>query len=113
MSSKQETPGIVYLLCDSGQDNLFKIGVTRGSIEKRIKKLQTGNGNEIFLVGYHKSDHPFYIEHMLHQKYFPKQKLNEWFEMENYFVSDFQNDCEFYENLIIEMKDNFFFQRYL
>lgn len=29
----------VYLICDSGQDNTFKIGVTRGSIEKRIKKI--------------------------------------------------------------------------
>ena len=32
----------VYLLGDSGQDNTFKIGVTRNDIEKRIKKLQPG-----------------------------------------------------------------------
>ena len=28
----------VYLLGDSGQDNTYKIGVTRGKIEKRIKQ---------------------------------------------------------------------------
>ena len=30
--------GIVYLICDPASD-LFKIGVTHGSIEKRIKQL--------------------------------------------------------------------------
>ena len=43
-------------LIQSGQDNTFKIGVTRGSIEKRIKKLQTGNSEEIFLVNYYETD---------------------------------------------------------
>ena len=37
----------VYLIEDQGSDNYFKIGVTRGDMEKRLKKLQTGNGNEI------------------------------------------------------------------
>ena len=50
--------GFVYLICDSGYDSMFKIGVTRQPIEKRIKQLQTGNGSEIFLVNYHKTEYP-------------------------------------------------------
>ena len=101
--------GKVYLLCDSGQDHLFKIGVTKNKIEDRIKKLQTGNGNEIFLVNYYETDYPFYIEHMLHQKHFPDKKLNEWFELDFDSVRNFKEDCEFFEKLVDAMKDNPFF----
>ena len=42
--------GYVYLLCENGDNELYKIGVTSGSIENRIKKLQTGNGNKLLCV---------------------------------------------------------------
>ena len=48
--------GYVYLLTDG---EFFKIGVTKGSIEKRIKKLQTGNPNNIAIVNYHLTEYPF------------------------------------------------------
>ena len=48
--------GYVYLLTDG---EFFKIGVTRGSIEKRIKKLQTGNPDNIVIVNYHLTEYPF------------------------------------------------------
>ena len=51
--------GYVYLICDSGHDNMFKIGVTKQPIEKRLKQLQTGNGSEIFLSAYHETEYPF------------------------------------------------------
>ena len=101
----------VYLLCDSGQDNTFKIGVTRGSIEKRIKKLQTGNGEEIFLVNYYETEYPFIIEKMMHQKYFSDKKLNEWFYLDSESVSNFKKDCEEFEEIIECLKDNPFFKK--
>lgn len=105
--------GYVYLICDSGQDNTFKIGVTRGSIEKRIKKLQTGNGEEIFLVNYYETEYPFLIEKMMHQKHFSDKKLNEWFTLDSEGVSNFKKDCEDFEKTIEALKDNPFFKKNL
>lgn len=103
----------VYLICDSGQDNTFKIGVTRGSIEKRIKKLQTGNGEEIFLVNYYETEHPFLIEKMMHQKHYSDKKLNEWFTLDAESVKNFKSDCEDFEKTIEALKDNPFFKKNL
>ena len=61
--------GFVYLLKEDGDEALYKIGVTKGDINARIKKLQTGNGNKIRLVHSFLSDRPFKLERMLHQKY--------------------------------------------
>ena len=83
----------VYLLGDSGQDNTYKIGVTRGKIEKRIKQLQTGNSNEIYLVNYYETKYPFFIEHSLHMKFFPQQKINEWFILNDNDVLNFKKNC--------------------
>lgn len=103
----------VYLLCDSGQDNMFKIGVTKSTIEKRIKQLQTGNGSEIFVADYYETDYPFYIERMLHQKFCSGRKKGEWFELDFERVSSFKEECKKLEELIEVMKDNPFFQKNL
>ena len=102
--------GFVYLLCDNSYDNVFKIGVTKGSIEKRIKKLQTGNSNEIFLVDYYETEHPFYIEKIMHQRHCPEYKLNEWFELKTESVLNFKKECEEIEKMITDLKNNPFFK---
>ena len=91
--------GFVYILCDSSKDNTFKIGVTRGNIEKRIKKLQTGNSGEIFITSYQKCNHPFFVEKWLHLQYFGKKVLNEWFEMNIEDIKSFKTDCLKYDEL--------------
>lgn len=96
----------VYLLGDSGQDNTFKIGVTRGSVEKRIKQLQTGNGEEIYLVDYYKTDYPFFIERLLHNQLFPKQKRNEWFKLNTEDIINFKLHCSKIEEQAEALKDN-------
>ena len=103
----------VYLLGDAGQDNTFKIGVTRGKIEKRIKQLQTGNGEEIYLVNYYETDYPFFLERSLHLKYFPKQKRNEWFNLCTEDVINFKKHCQEIENNVEALKDNPFAQKLL
>ena len=103
----------VYLLCDSGQDNLFKIGITRGEIDKRIKKLQTGNAHEIFLVDYYETDYPFFIEKMMHLRHFGEHKRGEWFELESYETSMFKTHCHECELVAESMKDNPFGKKLL
>lgn len=42
--------GFVYLIGEDETTNRFKIGVTKcNDINKRLKKLQTGNSNELFI----------------------------------------------------------------
>ena len=96
----------VYLLGDSGQENTFKIGMTRGPIEKRIRQLQTGNGEEIYLVNYYETAYPFFVERQLHQKMFPKQKRNEWFNLDNEDVVNFKRYCSDIEKEAEALKTN-------
>ena len=103
----------VYLLGDSGQDNTFKIGITRGEIEKRIKQLQTGNGEEIYLVNFYETEYPFFLERSLHLKYYPKQKRNEWFYLDCNDIINFKEDCKIFENNARMLEDNPFAKKIL
>ena len=104
--------GIVYLICDTA-NNLFKIGVTKGKIENRIKKLQTGNATELFLSNYHTTKYPYRMEKMLHTHFENKRVLNEWFELTNEDVANFSNTCELMEERINILLDNPFFVKKL
>lgn len=103
----------VYLLCDSGQENTYKIGVTRGKIEKRIKQLQTGNAGEITLLKYHETDYPFFLEKSLHSKFKNKQINNEWFMLELDDISKFNEHCLMIEEIAKSLEDNPFANKIL
>lgn len=103
----------VYLLGDSGQDDIFKIGMTRGSVEKRIKQLQTGNGEDIYLVDFYETEYPFFIERLLHTKLFPKQKKNEWFKLDVSDIINFKKYCNEIEDTANSLKNNPFSKKYL
>jgi hypothetical protein len=96
----------IYLIGDAGQDNTFKIGVTRGDINKRIKQLQTGNGEEIYLVNFYETNYPFFIERSLHLKFFPKQKRNEWFNLHSNDIINFKQYCQDIERNALALEDN-------
>lgn len=97
--------GYVYLICDPGQE-LFKIGVTTGKIENRIKELQTGNGSELFISNYFKCDYPFKLEKMLHARFRPKNVLNEWFKLSLDDIENFKNTCLELNNTLNCLKSN-------
>ena len=99
MKKIEEKKGYVYLVGDFAKDGVYKIGVTRGTIERRIKKLQTGNSGEIYIVDYFQTEHPFFIEKWMHTKYSGKKIMNEWFELTLDDMKAFKNDCQRFENL--------------
>lgn len=105
--------GCVYLLGDWEKEGFFKIGVTRGDVEKRIKKLQTGNGGEIYLVNKFEYEHPFLLEKMLHNKYSSKNVLNEWFSLTPEEVINFKETCEKLVLIINSLKNNYFLSKKL
>jgi len=103
--------GVVYLLGDLGKEGVYKIGVTTGKIENRIKKLQTGNSGEIYLINSYNTDHPFIMEKMLHTKYFADRSLGEWFELPFNEVVKFSETCEKMQKTINALKENYFFKK--
>ena len=98
--------GYVYLLTDG---EFFKIGVTRGSIEKRIKKLQTGNPDHIAIVNYHLTEYPFKLESALHARHAHQRINNEWFDLSLNDVTSFKQECEGIDQMFDQLKDNPFF----
>jgi hypothetical protein len=98
--------GSVYLLGDWEKEDTYKIGVTRGSVEKRIKKLQTGNGGEIYLVSSYETEKPFFMEKMLHTKYANNRLEGEWFKLDSEDVIHFRDICKEMEGIIEALKDN-------
>ena len=102
--------GTVYLICDP-VNSLYKIGVTTGSPSKRLKKLQTGNGTELFFVHLHVSDYPFRVEKMLHNRFYAQNELNEWFALSDDDVMHFSEHCAEVERIIESLKENPFFMR--
>lgn len=105
--------GYVYLLGDWEKEHMYKIGVTTGSIERRIKKLQTGNSSEIYLVKYYETEHPFFTEARLHQRFHKEKVLNEWFELSDDDVKNFKKYCDDIEEIVKAMKNNPFFPKNL
>lgn len=102
--------GYVYLICDP-ETELYKIGVTRGSLENRIKKLQTGNGAPLHVTAYHMSEYPYRVETMLHNRYANKRELNEWFRLDDSDVLGFNSVCGEVEETIKFLSDNPFFMK--
>ena len=98
--------GYVYLLMESTDEELYKIGVTRGTIENRIRSLQTGNGSEISLCRYYKTKHPFLIEKKLHEHHMSQRTSGEWYKLDADDVLNFEKECESLEKMIDSLKDN-------
>lgn len=103
--------GYVYLLCDTLNEGVYKIGVTKGSLENRIKKLQTGNPGEIYLCDSHETDIPFFIEKHLHLRFSSKKEIGEWYRLTNEESLSFRKICNEIEEMYEIMKDNFFFKK--
>lgn len=96
--------GWVYLIAEwnniEPDKNPVKIGVTTGDIEKRLKKLQTGNASELIIVGKFRSEMPFRLEKMLHVIYINKRRIGEWFILTDEEVINFSKLCKEKEEIL-------------
>ena len=102
--------GFVYLLGTTSDDGIYKIGVTRGSVDRRIRKLQTGNSGEIYLIKRYVSRFPFFVESSMHRLYSSKNVLNEWYKLSDEEVASFCDECKRFEDMAENLKDNPFFK---
>ena len=94
--------------------NIYKIGFTKQTPEKRVKGLQTGNPNKIVLVNSYKSEIAPSIESVMHN-YFKHKKnnpedglklLGEWFILEKLDVDKFQETCKVIEGNLKMINQN-------
>lgn len=108
----ENNKGYVYLICDPLNDH-YKIGVTKGKVDKRMVKLQTGNSTELHITCLFETEYPFRMEKMLHLKYNPYNTHGEWFALPADDVIHFSKICEKFENDINALKDNPFFAKNL
>ena len=97
----------VYLIGERSNPNQFKIGSTRKkNIIERLKQLQTGNPEELYIKDYFETSKPFLLENMLHRHYFKDNTFNEWFELNEEKIKGFKNVCKKYQNIIESLKNN-------
>lgn len=92
--------GIVYLLGEFSDCGRFKIGVSKNPVNRRLKQLQTGNSNEIFVVNEYKTKNYREVERYLHRKYNPDKAMGEWFELSHDDVINFTKTAKHYDDLI-------------
>lgn len=95
--------GFVYLICDGER---FKIGVTTTTLKKRLRELQTGNPNELWISKSYKTLTPFRLEQLLHVKFKINKVKNEWFELNAHEVINFNKTCDKLQNIVDSLKDN-------
>lgn len=101
--------GKIYLIGQADTPNIYKIGCTKGSVEKRTKSLQTGNSEELFVKETFETNKPHRLETMLHNHFRNNHYLNEWYSLTNEDVTNFHSICEKYQSIIDSLKDNPFF----
>lgn len=112
LHTKVQRMGWVYLLGVNGDNMMYKIGVTKSdNINNRIKKLQTGNGNEIRLIHSFQSIEPFKMEKVLHSKFALERESGEWFLLSKQQVDSFLDECERIEKNFKLLQNNPFFNK--
>ena len=103
--------GFVYLIGECNNKNIYKIGLTKKfDVNERLKELQTGNSNDLYIKETFKTNKPFKLESMLHRHYNKSNERGEWFELTENEVKDFKNVCMKYQRIIDSLKDNPFFK---
>lgn len=94
----------VYLIrCE--ENSYYKIGITK-NIQKRIKELQTGSSDIIYLVNKYESDFASKIEKGLHNFLGHKRRNNEWFDLTIEDEVNFIDMCTKIEKNLIYLEQN-------
>ena len=90
------TEGNVYLIGTKNAygDEFVKVGVTKGSVEKRIVTLQTGNHLSMDKSYYVTCEKPYYIEKRMHMLLGDERVFREWFDV------SFEKAVEMLDNLV-------------
>lgn len=105
--------GFVYLI-NIDKTDLYKIGITKKTVEERMRSLQTGNPLKLVLVEKYESKIYQKIETIMHRmlkhkKYIPEDFDNlkgEWFQLTLFEALEFTKRCNQIEESINYLKQN-------
>ena len=85
----------IYLISSEiNNDTLYKIGITKRDVKKRLKELKTGNAATLSIVNQFESKWAFKIEANLHTTYQTKNINGEWFRLEAIDIENFTSTCQ-------------------
>jgi hypothetical protein len=82
----------VYLIF-STESGYYKIGISKNP-SKRVKQLQTGNGELLVLKESFKTKYYLEVEKSLHGIYGDLRKHGEWFDLGLVDVLEFKKKCQ-------------------
>lgn len=87
----------------------YKLGITTGTVDKRIRQLQTGNPYRIVALHTFEVEGAEIVEQNLHRVYAPNRRILEWFELSDdelaavlQAAEDLRDDIE---ALVVEVRD--------
>lgn len=90
--------GFLYCI-QQGDKNIFKVGITQHSPLKRLRQLQTGNSEKLYLTGYLHVLDMSYAEKYVHRLFSETRLEGEWFEGDNEEIQRWliksDNNCTF------------------
>ena len=102
--------GYVYLIGEMANEVRFKIGSTKCiDVHKRLKQLQTGNSNQLYIKEYYQTDKPFKLEKILHNRFKYANLIGEWFDLSDDDTAQFKTICEGFQKVMDSLKENPFF----
>lgn len=97
----------IYLISSEINDTiLYKIGITRNDVIKRLKQLKTGNAAEMKVVEVFESKWAFKIETNLHITYRNYCIRGEWFNLNKSEVINFVEKCKKLHNTFEILSNN-------
>lgn len=78
---------IYYIGC--GETQRVKIGYTKGSLNKRLRALQTGSPTKLSVLAWHKGS--LADEQRLHHQFADERLHGEWFDMSSRLLAHLMN----------------------
>jgi hypothetical protein len=101
----------IYLISSEiNNDILYKIGITKRDVSKRLRELKTGNAATLSVVNVFESKWAFKIETNLHTSYQTKNVRGEWFRLNEDEVKNFTSRCQqIHDNFEVLSKHNTWF----
>lgn len=85
----------------------FKIGITSGSIDKRVKVLQTGCPDKIEVIHTFITNNSYIVEQEIHKAYKDKNTSGEWFELDNLDVNDIKDFMPTFDKTIMSQEETY------
>lgn len=99
---------IIYLISSELNNNtLYKIGITKNNVNKRLKQLKTGNPGTLTVIHTFESQYATKIEKHFHKSKAASNVGGEWFNLSEQDISNFIPQCkQIHNNLLLLSKHN-------